>query len=106
MIQDPPVIVVRTDWTGIALVIGAVAAGISGIMNTVLTWKAKNKLTVIGEGVDGTKTELERQNTALKLEVVRVQDNDTTTPQQTAGEGGAPVGIDKGVVSVEKKIEP
>jgi len=97
------------DWNGIAVVIGAVVTALVTLGNAIMNWKharqASNDImaqnVILGQvatGVDGMNTELTRQNTALK----KVVASNEPVPEQVAGEAGnAPVGTDKGVVTVE-----
>lgn len=107
------------DLPGIALIITAIGAVIGPIVTAWLQIRAANKAVVnkteaitarnaqnnkidgMAVLVDGHATEQARQITALHTEIARLQTPGTVTPQQTAGEGEAPVGIDKGVVTVE-----
>lgn len=111
------------DLSGIALIITAVFGGVVTVISTVtsvyLQLKASRKseinkaeaiaareeqnikLDTVATAVNGHATEQQRQIVALHSEVVRLQAAGTTTPQQSAGKGGALVGIDQGIVTVE-----
>lgn len=111
---------IGTDWNGIAVVIGAVAAGITGIINAVLNWKAKKthdvdkteaiqarefqtqKITAIAETVDGHASEQVRKIDAL-AQAVSTQAAGGTVPEQEPGApGNKLVGIKDGNVTVER----
>jgi hypothetical protein len=112
------------DKAALVTAIGAVIVSLIGAITTAyLQVKASRKLDVnkneaiaardaqnakldtVAASVDGHATEQVRQITALHTEVARLQSPGTTTPQQTAGDTGAPVGIDQGVVTVAPVTE-
>jgi hypothetical protein len=110
------------DYAGTALIITALGAVVGPAVTAYLQLRAAHKADInkqeamaardvqntkidsMAMSVDGHATEQTRQITALHAEVARLQTPGTTTPTQTAGEGSAPVGIDKGVVTVEPSI--
>lgn len=104
--------VVVTDYSGIAAIVTAVgptvAIIVASIVQILQLRRTKRELVSGQEGihtlVDGASAEQKRIITALKLEVARLNRDDETelTTHQTAGEGGSSVGIDQGVVTVEK----
>jgi hypothetical protein len=97
------------DWTGISVLLGVVITGTVTILNTI--WNRRDARTAATQRAaqsvvlaqthdlaDGAHKELERQNIALKIAVA----GGAAVPEQTVGAAGnAPVGQDKGVVTVE-----
>jgi hypothetical protein len=118
MIEDAHV-VVGADWNGISVLVGVLITGIVTIGNAIQNWRSSKKvednkkeaiaarnaqnvkLDKVSTLVDGHATEQTRQITALHEEVARLQTPGTITPTQIAGQGDAPVGIDRGIVTVE-----
>lgn len=87
----------RIDYVGIATLVSAIGAAVAAIIGAI---KTNRKAAKIVAATDGINTELRRQNVELKKAVA----DPSSVANQTAGEaGGASVGIDKGVVTVEAK---
>lgn len=108
--QAVPVVV--TDYSGIAAIITAVgptvAIIVASIVQILQLRRTKAELVTrqkdIHTLVDGASTELKRQNKELKKEIARLaRPGEPGTAEQKAGSEEADVGIDKGVVTVEKK---
>ena len=107
-----PLQVTVTDYSGIAAIVTAVGPTVAIIVASivqVIQLRRTRKELVVGQGeihtlVDGAASEQKRQIKALKLEVARLnRPGEPGTTEQLAGtSGGADVGTDQGVVTVER----
>lgn len=82
---------VSIDFNGLSILVAAIAAAAGSIVNTVLTWRAKNEHNVdkkeaieareqqnvildqVHANTNGAKTALEKQNAELLKEIARLQ---------------------------------
>ena len=95
----PSITISAADIVSILGALGTFVAAVAAAYTSIRNHRVMKRVEA---QTDGISKELQRKNTALKMEVARVSENpESVTPEQLAGGGGAPVGISKGVVTVE-----